>query len=119
MTGGRSPRARGDAFERLTRQSLEGRGWLVIRSAGSLGCADLVAFRSDHQPWFISCKATKEPYLRPQEMAALWLAAVGVNAIPVLAYKAEVGIGGVTFMALMGPERVPKKVLPFSRLDHR
>ena len=117
--GGKAPRARGDSFERLTRRALEQAGWLVVRSGGSLGCADLVALRSDHQPWMVSCKATTSPYLVPMERAHLYHTAVGVNAVPVLAFKPERGISGVTFMAVMHGERLkPNGRSPFARVDH-
>jgi Holliday junction resolvase len=56
MTGGKSNRQRGDYFERQARDALEARGWYVIRSAGSLGVADLVALRLGNTPMLVSCK---------------------------------------------------------------
>lgn len=56
MTGGKAARAAGDYFERRTRDALVADGWTVIRSAGSLGIADLVALRADSDPLLISCK---------------------------------------------------------------
>lgn len=118
MTGGKAPRARGDRFERLCRHHLEGdHDWLVIRSGGSLGPADLVAFRSDHAPWFISCKASERPYLRPEEWSALWHFAVGANACPILAYKAGAGAVGIVFLILLAPERGRGKLPPFKRVN--
>lgn len=114
---GKAPRARGDRFERLTRNVLQELGWKVTRSAGSLGCADLVAFRSDHAPWFISCKATEHPYLVPAEWGALWHAATSVNACPVLAHKAAPGPDGVVFLMLLAPTRGRAKNPPYKRVS--
>lgn len=110
-------RDRGDRFERLCRLALSNQGWLVVRSAGSLGCADLVAFRADHQPWFISCKATQNPYLRPAEWLRLYNTAISVNAVPVLAYKNGLGVNGIEYLALMGPHKGGPKKLAVARLD--
>jgi hypothetical protein len=51
----------GRAFEYTTKQWWEGKGYTVLRTAGSKGPYDLVAFRLDEQPNFIQCKlcATK------------------------------------------------------------
>jgi hypothetical protein len=56
MTGGAANRRKGDTFERATAKWLRLRGFYVVRSAGSLGVADLVALRSDNVPLLISCK---------------------------------------------------------------
>jgi hypothetical protein len=50
VSGGKAPRAAGDYFERRTRDALVADGWTVIRTAGSLGIADLVALRADRDP---------------------------------------------------------------------
>jgi Holliday junction resolvase len=98
-------REKGDRFEHLCRTALREQGWLVVRSAGSLGCADLVAFRSDHQPWFISCKATDKPYLTPAEWLQLYTNALGCNAVPVLAWPAAPGKKGIQYLCLMASSR--------------
>ena len=49
-------RHRGDYFERQTRDALRECGWVVIRGAGSMGPADLVALRAGTRPLLISCK---------------------------------------------------------------
>ena len=54
--GGASPRRRGDYFERQTRADLEAHGWLVLRSGGSLGVADLIAVSRRGKPLLVSCK---------------------------------------------------------------
>lgn len=117
MTGGKQARAKGDRFERLTREALEGHGWLVVRAAGSLGPCDLVALRGDHQPWLVSCKATELPSMPPRERAVLFHAAITVSAVPVLAYKRGPGMGGIEFLALMHPEKKPRHT--YSVIDHR
>ena len=43
-------RTRGDDFERQTKDALRAYEWLVVRSAGSLGVADLVALRGGNTP---------------------------------------------------------------------
>jgi Holliday junction resolvase len=49
--------ARGSARERKVMLLLEGQGFVVYRSAGSHGCADLVALRLDTIPALIQVKA--------------------------------------------------------------
>ena len=48
--------ARGANFERDVKRDLEGKGYLVIRSAGSHGAVDLVAFGPKYPVWFIQAK---------------------------------------------------------------
>jgi Holliday junction resolvase len=40
------------------RDELRRNGWFVIRAAGSLGCADLVALRAGVRPIFVEVKST-------------------------------------------------------------
>jgi Holliday junction resolvase len=55
--------SRGIQRERQLRHSLEADDWIVIRAAGSLGCADLVALKDGRTPMMIECKATaRGPY---------------------------------------------------------
>jgi Holliday junction resolvase len=65
MTGGASPRRRGDYFERQCKRDLEAHGWLVIRAGGSLGPADLVAIGNGKLPLLVSCKLNGR--ISPQE----------------------------------------------------
>lgn len=51
--------SRGANFERLVQKLLEEQGWFVIRSAGSHGLVDLVAFKQDCITRFIQCKISK------------------------------------------------------------
>jgi len=48
---------RGADFERTLKKFLEDLGYYVVRSAGSKGKVDLVAFNLA-QTWFIQCKLT-------------------------------------------------------------
>jgi Holliday junction resolvase len=77
-------RRRGDEFERRTRADLEKRGWVVVRSAGSLGPADLVALHHSRPPVIVSCKIPG--YLRPTENDVLIETSLRAGAIPLLAY---------------------------------
>lgn len=47
----------GHQRERQLRKELEADNWLVIRAAGSLGVADLVALKLGHTPRLIEVKA--------------------------------------------------------------
>jgi Holliday junction resolvase len=58
MTGGKAPRARGDRFERACVIRLRTAGYEVIRSAGSLGPADIWAARGDRVLIWVQCKVT-------------------------------------------------------------
>jgi len=48
----------GHQRERQVKKKLETDGWLVVRAAGSLGCADLVALKAEHHPMILEVKAT-------------------------------------------------------------
>ncbi len=49
----------GARFERDVKKALEDKGWVVVRSAGSLGCIDLVVINRPHAVT-IQCKHTKQ-----------------------------------------------------------
>jgi Holliday junction resolvase len=85
MTGGKAPRAAGDRFERACVLRLRAHGFLVVRSAGSLGPADLVALRADHMPALIQCKIT-DTTTRAQR-AAYYLQAEDAGAVAVIAFR--------------------------------
>jgi Holliday junction resolvase len=91
MTGGKAPRLRGDRFERACVARLKTAGYYVIRSAGSHGAADLVAFRSDRLPAFISCKVTDNTTTR--QRAAFYRTAEDAGALAVLATRPANGRG--------------------------
>jgi Holliday junction resolvase len=90
-------RQRGDYFERQVRDTLAANGWLVIRSAGSLGIADLVALRKGHAPRLVSCKLGGR--IDPAERTALLDAADAAGADALVAWKPKRGrvdLDGIT-----------------------
>lgn len=89
MPGGKAPRAAGDYFERRTRDALEHAGFVVVRSGGSLGPADLVAMRKDGPPLLISCK--KGGYLPRTELFTLCEYAERAGGIAILARSTRPG----------------------------
>jgi Holliday junction resolvase len=89
MTGGKAPRAAGDYFERRTRDALTAAGWIVVRSAGSLGAADLVAMKAGNVPLMVSCK--RGGYIPRSEVIRLVDAALKAGAAPVVAQAAQPG----------------------------
>jgi Holliday junction resolvase len=89
-----SNRQRGDYFERQTRDALRAHGWVVVRAAGSLGPADIVALRGDKKPLLVSCKVTRRderPRISPAERLALVEAAEQAGARALLACRS---VGG-------------------------
>jgi Holliday junction resolvase len=103
--GGATNRQRGDYFERQTRAALESIGWLVIRSAGSLGPADLVALRAEHPAMLVSCKL--HGYLGPLERATLLTAAAKAGARPMVARRDK---PGWVLLAFLPPDGRPLDV---------
>lgn len=91
MTGGSAPAKAGTRFENDVKAYLQGLGWFVVRAGGSHGCADLVALRSDHQPWLVQCKRSDTPVLPAQQWTTLWTTAIDHGALPVLVYKESTG----------------------------
>jgi Holliday junction resolvase len=79
--------ARGAARERQLKERLEGQGWVVQRSAGSKGCADLVAMRRG-ELWFLEVKTTPQPYASfgPEKRRAMKEAAEKAGAQAILAH---------------------------------
>lgn len=96
-----TPRARGDYFERQTREALREAGWIVVRSAGSLGPADLVAVRRNSMGGphvlLISCKV--DGRCGPAERAALLEAAEKAAAEPLVASRPTKG--RITLVSLL------------------
>lgn len=82
-------RQRGDYFERQVRDTLAEHGWLVIRSAGSLGVADLWAARHDKTLMLVSCKISGR--IDPAERTALLDAAELAGARAVVAMRPRGG----------------------------
>ena len=89
MTGGKAPRAAGDRFERVCVAQLRECGYLVIRSAGSLGPADLVAMRGDGLPLLVSCKVTNATTKR--ERALFQTRAADAGCLALIATKPSPG----------------------------
>jgi Holliday junction resolvase len=84
-----SNRGRGDYLERQVRSALRRYGWIVVRAAGSLGVADLVALRAGNTPLLISCKLTGLP--PPAERFAFLRAAEQSGARPIVATREHPG----------------------------
>ena len=90
-----SNRQRGDYLERQAKAALEAYGWLVVRAAGSLGVADLVALRSDMRPLLVSCKIGppgKRPDIPPAERRELIEACGKAGARPIMATRTHRGM---------------------------
>jgi Holliday junction resolvase len=92
---------RGVYFERQTRRALEDNGWVVVRAAGSLGPADVVALRNGMTPLLLSCKVSKR--IGPGERMALIIAAEAAGARPLLATRVRPGWVDL-FTVHLGPE---------------
>ena len=103
-------RTRGDYFERQTRDALEAHGWVVVRAAGSLGPADLVALRHGNTPLMVACKVG---VLRidPHERLALIQTAYQAGARPLLAHRAVPGQVNL-WTTHLGPQRALVDTLP-------
>lgn len=84
-----SNRQRGDYFERQVKDTLTAHGWIVVRSAGSLGIADLVALRKGNTPTLVSCKLGGK--IGPAERTALMDAADMAGARAVVAMRPKGG----------------------------
>lgn len=102
----RTNKARGSAFERKVSAALTTDGYLVVRAAGSLGAADLIALKPG-QVVFVQCKMAGAGACSPAEWNAFWRLATSVGALPVLAYRP--GRQGVAYWLATGPKvRVSK-----------
>jgi Holliday junction resolvase len=82
-------RAAGDYFERSTKRALVEHGWWVVRAAGSLGAADIVALRTGSAPLLIACKTSGK--IPPGERKSLVDAAHKAGARPILATRERRG----------------------------
>lgn len=102
-------RQRGDYFERQVRDTLRAHGWLVIRSAGSLGVADIVALRKGNTPALVSCKLGGR--IGPAERTALLDAADLAGARAVVAMRPRGG--RVDLLAVM---RSTSRLIPLGTL---
>lgn len=77
---------RGSDFERKVAEHLTTNGYLVVRAAGSHGHADLVALKPG-QVLLVQCKLTGASAVRPGEWNGFYAAAVGVGAVPLIAWR--------------------------------
>lgn len=84
-----TPRQRGDYFEHQTRDALRAHDWFVIRAAGSLGIADLVALRDGKTPLLVSCKL--DGRVSPAERQKLAATAQAAGARAILASRRKPG----------------------------
>jgi Holliday junction resolvase len=75
----------GADFERKVKKDLESRAWLVVRSAGSRGRADLWAIAPGRTVALIQCK--RDAKLSEAERLGLVTEAAAFECIPILAYK--------------------------------
>lgn len=103
-------RQRGDYLERQTKAALVAHDWWVVRAAGSLGEADIVALRDRSAPLLISCKTNGS--MTPRERQALVDAAHRAGARPIVAYRQRRGWidFGVVDAAGVRPFGEPMKV---------
>jgi Holliday junction resolvase len=107
-------RQRGDYFERRTRAALEAQAWLVVRSAGSYGVADLVALKAGHNPLLVSCKLRGA--LPRRELHQLCDAAEMAGAYGCLARWLRPGWVGLEIVTRHGNVPLPDLRMPPSRL---
>ena len=103
-------RGRGDYFEHQTRDALDACGWVVLRAAGSLGPADLVALRRGNTPLLVACKVGALR-IDPAERLAIITAAEQAGARPLLAHR---GVPGQVdlWTVQVGPQRQRVDRLP-------
>jgi Holliday junction resolvase len=103
--------ANGAAFEREVKADLIAKGWAAVRSAGSHGAIDVMAYHRG-AALFVQCKRTG--IFPPEERAALVHAAHEHGAIPILAHKKLRGI--ITYLRVVGASPSALKVFSV-RLD--
>jgi Holliday junction resolvase len=103
--GGKAPRAAGDRFERACAIRLKGLGYLVVRSAGSLGPADLIALRADRRPALVQCKVTDNTTVRSR--IDYFRQAAGAGAEAVIVYRPKGHRGAVWVRIDAGGCRLP------------
>lgn len=94
----------GRDLEYQVKAELEGYEYFVIRSSGSKGPVDLVAFRRP-EILFIQCKRTGT--LSPKEWNRLGALACKEGAIPLLVSKKSSGVGNL-YWRLIG-EKIARK----------
>ncbi len=77
---------RGADFERRVAEHLTTDGYLVLRAAGSHGHADLVALKAG-QVLLVQCKLGGPGAVPPAEWNGLYMAAMTVGALPLVASR--------------------------------
>ena len=92
---------KGKNFEDYIARKLRGRGALAVRSAGSKGVYDIVAFKDD-KAYGIQCK-TGSARLSRDEKAKIISIAQNYGLIPVLATKER---GRIVFINLLTEKKV-------------
>lgn len=100
-------RQRGDYFERQTRDDLERRGWLIVRSGGSLGPFDLVAIRPHRAVCLVQCKINGR--IAHDQWETLIRLAARFDCIPLLAWRPHPG--QVAYQQLFDPEDEAKRTV--------
>ena len=78
--------SKGRAFEYRVRRYLEGKGFVVFRTAGSHSPADLIALRAG-EVWLVQCKATTGGYLSRVARLGFVEVANELGVVPMLAFK--------------------------------
>ena len=81
--------SRGARRERQAKRTLEAEGWVVVRTAGSLGAADLVCLRWDQVPRVVQVKTdVRSPWnnFSPEQRRALTKLAADAGAEAWLLY---------------------------------
>ena len=109
MTPGSRNKRNGAIRERRVKELLEDDGYFVVRSAGSLGIADLVALKPGQ---VLLVQAKSEAYLGPAEWNDLYFVAQTVGAIAIHAAKLP-GSRRVVWHRLTGPKTVVTKRPPW------
>ena len=78
--GGAMSKRKGTRIEHKARHLLEAAGYTVQRTAGSLGCFDLLAWLPDGPVRALQIKGGKAPYCAPAEREAITEAALPAGA---------------------------------------
>jgi len=118
MTAAR-PREAGDRFERSAKAALEAVGYVVTRSAGSLGPFDLIAIRKQSTTLLVSCKVSGR--IDPGERSAIIDVAERGGARALMACRTRRGYVDLHMIRLDGRARKPITSLPIParvRRDH-
>jgi Holliday junction resolvase len=76
--------SKGRRFEYRVKKHLVETGWVVFRSSGSHGVADLVALRAG-EVWLVQCRVNG--YMAPVERIGFVEVARELGVVPVIAYR--------------------------------